>query len=145
MTITKWNPFFPDVVKDRFNRLLGRDDFWRLDEPAVGNWAPAVDVVENDNALTIKAELPGFDAKDVAITVENNVLTLKGERRFEDEVKKEHYHRLERAYGTFARGFTLPGNVDADNIKAEFKNGLLIVTLPKKASFKGKAIEVKAA
>jgi HSP20 family protein len=142
--MTKWNPFFPDVVKDRFDWLLGRDAPWRLDGPA-GNWAPTVDVVEGDNTITIKAELPGVETKDVAITVENNVLTLKGERRFEDEVKKEHFHRLERAYGTFARGFTLPGNVDAENIKAEFKNGLLIVTLPKKAAFKGKAIEVTAA
>ena len=142
MIMTKWNPFVPDVVKDRFNWLVGRNDFWR---PEGGEWAPAVDVVENDNAITIKAELPGIEARDVAITVENNLLTLKGERRFVGEVKKENYHRLERAYGTFARGFTLPGNVDAENIKAEFKNGLLIVTLPKRAGLKGKAIEVTAA
>ena len=145
MTITKWNPFIPEIEKDRFNWLFGRDDFWTLDGPAAGNWAPAVDVVENDNAITIKAELPGVEPKDVEITVENNVLTLKGERRFEDEVKKEHYHRLERAYGTFARRFTLAENVDTEHIKAEFKNGMLILTLPKKAGFKRKAIEVKAA
>jgi HSP20 family protein len=148
MALTKWNPLFADLAatKDRFNRLLGRDDFWDTEGVTTGGeWAPVVDIIENDNALTFKAELPGIEPKDVAVTVDNNVLTLKGERRIEREVKRENYHRMERAYGTFARSFALPAFVDAENVKAEFKNGLLMVTVPKKANAKTRAVEVKVA
>jgi HSP20 family protein len=148
MALTRWNPLFADLAatKDRFNRLLGRDDFWDTEGVTTGGeWAPVVDIIENDNALTFKAELPGIEPKDVAVTVDNNVLTLKGERRIEKEVRKENYHRMERAYGTFARSFALPAFVDAENVKAEFKNGLLMVTVPKKANAKTRAVEVKVA
>ena len=148
MALTKWNPLFADLAatEDRFKRLFGRDDFWNTEGVTTGGeWAPVVDIIENDNALTVKAELPGIEAKDVAVTIDNNVLTLKGERRIEKEVKKENYHRMERAYGTFARSFVLPAFVDAENIKAEFKNGLLMVTVPKKANAKTRAVEVTAA
>ena len=148
MALTKWNPFFADLAatEDRFKRLFGRDDFWNTEGVTTGGeWAPVVDIIENDKALTVKAELPGIEAKDVAVTIDNNVLTLKGERHLKKEVEKENYHRMERAYGTFARSFVLPAFVDAENIKAEFKNGLLLVTVPKKANAKTRAVEVTAA
>ena len=148
MALTKWNPLFADLAatRDRFNRLFGRDDLWGAEGvTTAGEWAPAVDVIENDNALTFKAELPGIEAKDVAVTIDNNVLTLKGERRIEKEAKKENYHRVERAYGTFARSFALPAFADAENVKADFKNGVLVVTVPKKANAKTRAVEVTAA
>ena len=148
MTLTKWNPLFADLAatKDRFNRLFGRDEFWDTEGVTTGGeWAPVVDIIESDNALTVKAELPGIEAKDVAVTIDNNVLTLRGERRLKKEVEKDNYHRMERAYGTFARSFVLPAFVDAENVKAEFKNGLLIVTVPKKANATTRAVEVTAA
>ena len=148
MALTKWNPLFADLAatKDRFNRLFGRDDFWDTEGVTTGGeWAPVVDIIENENALTVKAELAGIEPKDVAVTIDNNVLTLKGERRIEKEVTKENYHRMERAYGTFARSFALPTFVDADHVKAEFKNGLLVVTVPKKANARTRAVEVTAA
>ena len=148
MALTKWNPFFADLAatEDRFKRLFGRDDFWNTEGVTTGGeWAPVVDIIENDKALTVKAELPGIEAKDVAVTIDNNVLTLRGERHIKKEVEKENYHRMERAYGTFARSFVLPAFVDAENIKAEFKNGLLMVTVPKKANAKTRAVEVTAA
>jgi HSP20 family protein len=148
MALTKWNPLFADLAgtRDRLNRLFGRDDFWGAEGvTTAGEWVPAVDVIENDNALTFKAELPGIDAKDVAVTIDNNVLTLKGERHIEKDEKKENYHRMERAYGTFARSFALPAFVDADNVKADFKNGVLLITVPKKAHAKTRAVAVTAA
>ena len=102
-----------------------------------------MDIFENDGNLVLKAELPGIDPKDVDVHVENNVLTLRGERKFESEVKREQYHRVERAYGTFSRSFTLPNVVDTDNIKAEFKDGVLRVTLPQREEAKPKQIQVQ--
>ena len=148
MTLTKWNPLFAELAatRDRFNRMLGRDDFWGAEGvTTAGEWVPAVDVIENDNALTFKAELPGVEAKDVAVTIDNNVLTLKGERRIEKDVKKENYHRMERAFGTFARAFALPAFVDAEKVNADFKNGVLVVTVPKKANAETRAVKVTAA
>jgi len=148
MTLTKWNPLFADLAanRERFNRLFGRDDLWETEGvTTAGEWFPTVDIVENDHVLTVKAELPGLEAKDVAVTIDNNVLTLKGERRLDKEVKKENYHRLERAYGTFARSFALPAFVDAEKVRAEFKNGLLTITIPKRENAKTRAVEVTTA
>jgi len=148
MTLTKWNPLLADLAEtgNRFNRLFGRDDFWNLEGvTAGGEWAPTVDIIENDLHLVIKAELPGIEAKDVTVAVDNNVLTLKGERRIEKEVKKENYHRMERVYGTFRRSFALPAFVDIEHIKADFKNGLLTITVPKRENAKTRAVEVNAA
>lgn len=114
-------------------------------EFAAGEWAPAVDILENERGITIKAELPGIDTKDIAVTVDNNVLTLKGERHVEKDARKENFHRMERAYGVFTRSFALPAHVDAANVKAEFKDGLLTVTLPRSDAAKARAIEIKAA
>lgn len=129
----------------RLNRLFGENvGFWPESEEAMSlaTWAPACDVFENDNSITIKAELPGVKREDVKVTIENNVLMLKGERKFEDEVKRENFHRVERAYGEFMRSFTLPNYVDAANIKAEFKDGILNLTLPKREEAKAKQVEV---
>ena len=106
-------------------------------------WSPAVDVYEDDDKFTLSAELPGMTEKDIRIDIENNTLTIQGERKQEKEVKKGRYHKVERTYGAFCRSFQLPSNVKADKIKARYKDGLLEVTLPKVEESKPKRIEVK--
>jgi HSP20 family protein len=149
MAIVRWEPF-RDLVgyQDRMNRLFEdsfrgvargpAEDDWALG----GSWAPAVDIYEHEGHLVLKAELPGIEAKDVDIRLENNVLTLRGERQLDREVKRESYHRVERSYGTFSRSFTLPSVVDQEKIKAEYKDGVLRVTLPKKDEAKPKQISI---
>jgi HSP20 family protein len=116
----------------------GTEEDWALG----GTWAPAVDIYEKDGSIVLKAELPGVDPKDVDVRVENNVLTLRGERKFDSEVKREEYHRVERAYGSFTRSFTLPNVVDTEHIKAEYKDGVLRVNLPQKEEAKPKQISI---
>jgi HSP20 family protein len=116
----------------------GGEEEWALG----GAWAPAVDIYEHEGNLVLQAELPGVDPKHVDVRVENNVLTLRGERKFDSEVKREQYHRVERAYGTFSRSFTLPSVVDTGKIKAEFKDGVLRVTLPQREEAKPKQIQI---
>jgi HSP20 family protein len=132
------NPF--DVFNQAFNQFL------RSGEPeaqeSTRTWAPAVDIFETTEAYVVKAELPGIPKEDVHITVENNVLTLKGERRFEKDETKENYHRIERTYGAFARSFTLPTRVDHEDVQAKFDNGVLTITVPKAAEAKPKKIEI---
>jgi len=150
MAIVRWEPFRDLVtIQDRMNRIF--DDAFRgvprqgaaeEDWALGGTWAPAVDIFEHEGNLVLKAELPGIEPKDVDVRVENNVLTLRGERKFENEVKREQYHRVERAYGTFSRSFTLPNVVDTDKIKAEFKDGVLRVTLPQREEAKPKQITI---
>jgi HSP20 family protein len=105
-------------------------------------WSPRVDILENESSYQVTAELPGVKKDDVSITVENNLLTLKGERKFEKDVNKEQYHRIERAYGTFARSFTLPNRVSQEQVQAKFDNGLLTITIPKAAEARPKKIEI---
>jgi len=105
-------------------------------------WAPPVDIYETDNEVVVRAELPGMEQKDIDIRIENNVLTIKGVRRMDEQVKEDKYHRIESAYGTFIRSFTLPTTVDEDNIKAEYRNGILKIVLPKKEQSKPKQIKV---
>jgi HSP20 family protein len=148
MAIVRWEPFRDLVaVQDRLNRIFddtfrgnprGSDEDWALG----GQWAPSVDIFEHEGNLVLRAELPGIEPKDVDVHVENNVLTLRGERKFESEVKREKYHRVERAYGTFSRSFTLPNVVDTEKIKAEYKDGVLQVTLPQREEAKPKQIQV---
>jgi HSP20 family protein len=148
MAIVRWEPFRDLVgLQDRMNRLFdeafrgaGRpaEDDWSLG----GTWAPAVDIYEQEGNIVLKAELPGVDAKEVDIRLENNVLTLRGERKLDNEVKRESYHRVERAYGSFTRSFTLPSVVDQDKIKAEYKDGVLRVTLPKKEEARPRQINI---
>jgi len=148
MTLVRWEPFHNLVsVQSRMNRIFDEafrgqpgpsEDDWALG----GNWAPAVDIFEHEDNIVLKAELPGIDPTDVDIHVENNVLSLRGERKFESEVKREDCHRVERAYGTFSRSFTLPSIVDTAKIKAEYKDGVLQVTLPQKEEAKPKQISI---
>jgi HSP20 family protein len=135
------------AFQQRLNRLFGEmivpfapsgEENWSLT-----TWTPACDIYETDNEIVVKAELPEVKKEDVRVTLENNVLTIRGERKFEEETKKENYHRVERSYGEFARSFTLPTFIDPNKINAEFKDGLLRVTLAKREEAKPKQVEVK--
>jgi HSP20 family protein len=142
MTLTRWDPF--RELQDRMNRMFedtGRG--WRSDEPSsTTTWSPAVDIYETQNEILVQAELPGVDRKDISLHLEKNVLTLKGERRFEKETKQENYHRIERAYGGFSRSFSIPATVEEDKIRAEYKDGILKIALPKKEQVKPKQIQI---
>jgi HSP20 family protein len=148
MAMVRWEPFRDLLtIQDRMNRMF--DDAFRTtrqsdeDDWALGGtWAPPVDIYEHDGNLVLSAELPGIDPKKVDIRLENNVLTLKGERALETEVNRESFHRLERAYGGFARSFTLPTAVDQDKIQADYRNGVLKVTLPKREEAKPRQIAI---
>jgi HSP20 family protein len=144
MAITKWEPFRD--LENMLERYTGRFANWpSLSREAftTTEWSPKVDIVESDKEYTIKAELPEVNKDDVKVNVENGELTISGERKQEKEEKGKKFHRIERYYGSFMRSFTLPDNVDAANIKANFKDGMLNLTLPKKAKSKPKATEVK--
>ena len=143
MSLIRWDPFREfNMLPARFSGLLGRD--WEA-PMATTAWNPSVDIFENDNEVVIKAELPGMNAKDIEVRLENNLLLLKGERHFEKEAKEENYHRIEREYGTFSRSFSLPTAVDGDKVTAEYKDGVLKVVLPKKEERKPKPIKIAAA
>ena len=146
--ITRWDPFRElDELQNRLSTLFGRAPIRKngsKDEAlAVAEWAPVVDIVEDDNEYLIKAELPEVKKEDVKVTVQDNVLTISGERQYEKEEKGKKYHRVERAYGSFARSFSLPEDADGEKVAAEFKNGVLMVHLPKSEKAKPKSIEVK--
>ena len=127
MSLIKHNPrgmtpwFGFDRLFDDFDRSFGNQ----------GPWAPAVDIYEDDKAITLKAELPDMDEKNLDVKVEEGMLTIKGERKFENEEKKENFHRIERRYGSFERMFALPDTVDAENISAKYDKGVLKVVAPK--------------
>lgn len=145
MAITRWEPFREMArMQDELNRLFD-DRLWRRrgqeEELGVG-FLPPVDVYEDQEALTLTTELPGIEPKAVDVRVEDGVLTIKGERKMEKEDKKENYLRVERSYGTFTRSFTLPNTVDQDKVKAEFKNGLLRIAIPKREESKPRSIKV---
>jgi len=108
-------------------------------------WFPAVDVSESDDKITVKAEVPGMEAKDIEISMVGDTLTIKGEKKSEREEKGETYHMVERSYGSFCRSLRVPAVVDADKVEATYKNGVLTVVLPKKEEVKPKAIQIKAA
>ena len=146
MDLIRWNPAREMFgLRNRMNSLF--DDFFapvarQNDEGSLWNWNPAVDIYENDNNIVIKAELPGIDKKDLVLDVKDQRLSLKGERTAENEVKEDSYYRRERAYGRFERSFALPAEVDADQIKADYKDGVLKVEIPKPAKQKPKQITV---
>jgi HSP20 family protein len=123
------------LFQDTMSRLLS--------EPSSRPWSPAVDIFETENELVLKADVPQMELKDIDLQLENGTLTLRGERRFEQEQNGRGYHRLERGYGSFVRAFTLPDTVDADKVKAEYKGGVLTVTLSKKEVAKPKTIRVE--
>ena len=124
--------------------LIRWDPFRELDTMKE-SWSPSVDIFETENEIVIKAELPGMASKDIDIKLENNVLVLRGERHFEKEAKNENYHRVERSYGNFSRSFALPAFVDELKVRAEYKDGLLKIMLPKKELAKAKEIKIQAA
>ncbi len=142
-TIARWEPFRAvTTLQDQINRLFN-DTFDRTgDESNLSAWAPAVDIYETEQELVVKADLPEVDPKDLDIRVENNILTIRGERKFEKKVNEENYLRVERSYGSFARSFTLSNTVDSDAIKAEYQNGVLTLSIPKKEEAKPKQIKV---
>jgi HSP20 family protein len=144
MSLIKWSPIRDLLsIQDEMNKLFDE----RLDKFSGGElqsrvWQPLVDIYEEDDKFVIKAEIPEVKKEDISINLENNVLTIKGERKMEKEEKKENYHRAERFYGMFQRSFTLPGIVDQDKIKANLENGVLTLEIPKKEEVKPKKIEI---
>jgi HSP20 family protein len=145
MAVVRWDPFRDlGMLQDRMNRLFddaGRG--WRSDEPAATtSWSPSVDIFETEGEIVVKAELPGMDRKDITLHLENNVLTIRGERKFEKETKEENYHRIERSYGNFSRSFSIPATVDEENIRADYKDGVLKIILPKKEQARPKQIKI---
>ncbi|MCD6430741.1 MAG: Hsp20/alpha crystallin family protein [Deltaproteobacteria bacterium] len=152
MAIVKWAPHhrgwapFQDLVtiQDRINNLFEGSMGYKDDKSlASTTWKPLVDIFEDEEAITIKAELPEVDEKDVQINLDNNMLTIKGERKLEKEEKKESYHRVERYYGSFQRSFELPATVDRDNIAASYDKGVLKVVLPKKEDSQPKKVQIE--
>jgi HSP20 family protein len=143
--VTRWDPFREfSTLQDRMNRLF-QDSFsqpGREESLTTSQFAPAVDVYEDEHNITLKIEVPGVDEKDIDIRVENNTLTVHGERKFEKEEKEENYRRVERQYGSFTRSFTLPNTVDSENIAADYDKGVLKIRLAKKAEAKPKQIKV---
>jgi len=149
-TLTRWDPFKElDELQNRLSTLFGRapvrKDGGREEAMTLAEWAPLVDIIEEEKEYRIKAELPEVNKSDVKVTVQDDVLTIAGERMFEKEDTGRKYHRVERAYGSFARSFTLPEDADAAKVSADFKDGVLIVHLPKSEKARPKSIEVKVA
>jgi HSP20 family protein len=145
MAVVRWDPFRDlNMLQDRMNRMFddaGRT--WRTDEPAATTtWSPAVDIFETEGEIVVKAELPGMERKDIGLNLENNVLTVRGERRFTKETKDDNYHRIERSYGTFSRSFSIPATVDEEKIRADYRDGVLKIVLPKKEQAKPKQIRI---
>jgi HSP20 family protein len=115
-----------------------------MSEPRTGRpWSPPVDILETENDLVLKADLPDLQLEDIDVRVENQTLSIKGERRFEKEASEKGYHRIERSYGTFVRSFAVPNSVDSEKVSADYKNGVLTVTLPKKENAKPKQVKVE--
>ena len=146
MNIVRFDPFRDmAALQDRVNRIFA--DAYRRDNDDLmtrGAWVPPVDIYETGNhELVLRAELPDVPREDIALRVENNTLTISGQRKMDAEIKEEQYHRIERTYGTFSRSFTLPPTVDTGAIGAEYKNGVLTVRLPLREEAKPKQIQVQ--
>ncbi|MBI3401374.1 MAG: Hsp20/alpha crystallin family protein [Acidobacteria bacterium] len=150
MAIVRWDPFREFAqIQDRLNRVF-TDAYGRptTDEGLMttGSWIPPVDIYQNgDHELVLKAELPDMTREDINITVENDTLTIAGEKKFASDVKEEQFHRVERRYGTFSRAFSLPQTVDSTKVSAEYKNGVLVVRLPLREESKPRSIKVDVA
>jgi HSP20 family protein len=142
--LTRWEPFREfSTLQDRMNRLFRETQGNSQEEPLTSSsFAPAVDVYEDEHNVTLKIEVPGIDEKDIDVRIENNTLTVHGDRKIEKEEKEENYRRVERQYGSFTRTFNLPPTVDAEKVQADYDKGVLKVTLPKKAEAKPKQIKV---
>ena len=145
MAIIRWDPFRDmTTLRERMNRLFEDMAASRGEEKdlTTSSWAPAVDIYETENEVVLTAEIPGIEEKDIEIKVEDNTLSLRGERKFEKETKEENYHRIERSYGTFTRTFSLPNSIDADKVAANYKDGVLTLNMPKKEEAKPKTIKI---
>jgi HSP20 family protein len=146
MNLVRWTPRGDfGVLPGRFNRLFNDPFFrtgWADDETSMTDWNPAVDIYDKDDRIVIKAELPGMDKKDIAIDLKDGVLTLTGERAHDNEAKEDDYYRRERVFGKFHRSFKLSADIDPDKIKADFKEGVLNVEIPKPEEQKPKKITV---
>ena len=148
MAMTRFDPFRDlAVLQDRMNRLFNESYGQRRDDDLMsrGTWTPPVDIYEVDGGLVLKAELPDMRREDIDVSVENNTLTIRGERKLDNEIKQESFHRIERAYGNFVRSFSLPNTVDATKIGAEYKNGVLTIKLPVREEAKPRSINVEVA
>ena len=141
--VTRWEPLRGlNSLQDQVNRVF-HDAFDRTGEDAsLSAWAPSVDIYETEHELVVKADLPEIDPKDLDIRVENNILTIRGERKFENQVNEDKYLRVERSYGSFARSFTLANTVNAEAIKADYHNGVLTLSIPKREEAKPRQIKV---
>jgi HSP20 family protein len=146
MNLVKWDPFRElEDVSNRLNRIFGRS-LARIeggqDMLKMADWSPSADISETETEYVIKAEIPGVNKEDVKVTIENGLLTIQGERKMEKEEKGKKFHRVERSYGSFVRNFRMPDDADENSIKAEFKDGMLTVTLGKSAKAKSKVVNV---
>ncbi len=141
-TLNRWEPFRSNLgVESQVNRIFN-ELFDRSQESNLTTWAPAVDIFEGQNELVVKADLPDIKPEELDIRVENNILTIRGERKFEKKVDEKNYLRVERSYGSFARSFSLANTVNAEAIKADYKDGVLTLTIPKREEAKPKQIKV---
>ena len=146
--IIKKDPFYgltslQERMNQLFNQAFGGFEGFEFEQPLTpANFLPPVDILEDEHDITLQAEIPGVKEEDLNITLENNLLTIAGERKFKDEENKENFHRIERRYGKFTRTFTLPAGVDFHNVMATFENGVLNVTLPKREEFKPKQVKI---
>ena len=142
-TLNRWEPFRgAATLQEQVNRLFGNVLEHSGEESNLTTWAPAVDIYETEHELVVKADLPEIDPKDLDIRVENNILTIRGERKFEKKVNEENYLRVERAYGSFSRSFSLANTVNSEAINADYQNGVLTLTIPKREEAKPKQIKV---
>jgi len=142
-TLNRWEPFRgAAALQEQVNRLFGNVLEHSGEESNLTSWAPAVDIYETEHELVVKADLPEVDPKELDIRVENNLLTIRGERKFEKKVNEDNYLRVERAYGSFSRSFSLANTVNAEAIKADYQNGVLTLTIPKREEAKPKQIKV---
>jgi len=147
-SVTRWDPLRElDDLQQRFSTMFGRAPIKKEGDKrealTVAEWAPLVDIIEDDQNYVIKAELPGVKKEDIKVGVQDDVLTVSGHRHYEKEEKDKKFHRIERSYGSFARSFTLPEDSDGEKVSAEFKDGILKVILPKSERVKPKQVEVK--
>jgi len=146
MAIIRWDPFKDMVtLREKMNRMFEDVFTGRAEEGkdrASSTWAPAVDIFETEKELVLTAEIPGVDEKDIEIKIEDNTLSLKGERKFEKETKEENYHRIERSYGSFFRAFALPHTIDPEKIQAAHENGVLKITMPKREERQARRVKI---
>jgi len=141
--VNRWEPFRGGAtLQEQVNRLFGNVLERSTEESNLTTWAPAVDIYETEHELVVKADLPEVDPKELDIRVENNLLTIRGERKFEKKVNEDNYLRVERAYGSFSRSFSLANTVNSEAIKADYLNGVLTLTIPKREEAKPKQIKV---